>query len=401
MAERKYSQTHPWITFELNLQRVPFPLWIAFGEAKSKCEHIARTPLRPTVAKEMHKLYLAKGVRASTAIEGNTLSEAQVLQQIDKELSVPPSQEYLKQEVDNLLVACKLITRTAHRGQLRPLTAERICNLNKLVLRDLPLDEGVVPGEVTHAVTVGGYRGAPREDCYYLLERLCDWLNGTELNHPSLDPKIQAIIKSIVAHVYLAWIHPFGDGNGRTARLLEFRLLLEAGVPSPAAHLLSNHYNQTRSEYYRQLSYSSKSGGDLVPFILYAVNGLVEGLQSQLSYIRNQQLDLAWRSVIFNIFKDRSAKPDVRQRQLIWEISKSNTMLEIRKLAKANPAIALLYVGMHERTLSRDLEELDKMNLLVISKDKKLVRAKKELVLTLLPEKRIDGVDWTMQQSTD
>lgn len=55
-----------------------------------------------------------------------------------------------------------------------------------------------------------------------------------------------AIFKAVVAHLYLAWIHPVGDGNGRTARLVEFQILLSSGVPSPAAHLLSNHYNQTR-----------------------------------------------------------------------------------------------------------------------------------------------------------
>jgi hypothetical protein len=76
---------------------------------------------------------------------------------------------------------------------------------------------------------------------------------------------VYAILKAMVAHLYLAWTHPFGDGNGRTARLIEFHILLSAGVPSPAAHLFSNHYNQTRAEYYRQLDRASKSGGH--PFL--------------------------------------------------------------------------------------------------------------------------------------
>ena len=63
------------------------------------------------------------------------------------------------------------------------------------------------------------------------------------------DPVIQAI----VAHVYIAMIHPFGDGNGRTARLIEFYILLRAGLPDMASHILSNHYNDTRQEYYRRL----------------------------------------------------------------------------------------------------------------------------------------------------
>jgi Fic family protein len=89
---------------------------------------------------------------------------------------------------------------------------------------------------------------------------------------------VYAILKAVVAHLYLAWIHPFGDGNGRTARLVEFQILLSSGVPSPAAHLLSNHYNQTRSEYYRQLDRASKSGGELAPFIEYGARGFVAGL---------------------------------------------------------------------------------------------------------------------------
>ena len=57
------------------------------GEARSKCEHIAGVPLRPTVARELHQLYLAKGVLGTTAIEGNTLSEEQVRQLLEGQLN--------------------------------------------------------------------------------------------------------------------------------------------------------------------------------------------------------------------------------------------------------------------------------------------------------------------------
>ncbi|CED92167.1 Fido domain [Actinomyces succiniciruminis] len=59
-----------------------------------------------------------------------------------------------------------------------------------------------------------------------------------------------AFILATLAHLHLTWIHPFGDGNGRMSRLLEFELLIRAGVPVPAAHLLSDHYNKTRDMYY-------------------------------------------------------------------------------------------------------------------------------------------------------
>jgi Fic family protein len=84
-------------------------------------------------------------------------------------------------------------------------------------------------------VVVGNYRAAPAEDCKYLLDRLVDWLNGPTFVHA--DPEIQfalILAKAVYAHLYLAWIHPFGDGNGRTARLLEFVILASSGlVPFP------------------------------------------------------------------------------------------------------------------------------------------------------------------------
>src|SRR6266545_5306177 len=47
--------------------------------------------------------------------------------------------------------------------------------------RVLELEDHVVPGEIRHrSVVVGNYRGAPAQDCEYLIERLCDWLNGPD-----------------------------------------------------------------------------------------------------------------------------------------------------------------------------------------------------------------------------
>ena len=95
---RNYESTHPWLKFTLDLRHLSWDLWVMLGECQSKCEHIAGTPLRPDLSKALHTIYLAKGVAATTAIEGNTLSEQQVRQQIEGKLQVPPSKEYLKQE---------------------------------------------------------------------------------------------------------------------------------------------------------------------------------------------------------------------------------------------------------------------------------------------------------------
>ena len=86
------------------------------------------------------------------------------------------------------------------------------------MLKDLELpDEDTVPGVIRkHSVGVGRYRAVPAEDCCYLLNQFCNWLSTAS---DDIDENIRipiGLVKAIAAHLYFAWIHPFGDGNGRT-----------------------------------------------------------------------------------------------------------------------------------------------------------------------------------------
>src|ERR1700676_5404488 len=132
-----YLSSHPWLTFSVDFTNAPASLWTALGECHSKCEHIAGVPLRPDIAETLHAVYLAKGVGGTTAIEGNTLSEAEVLKHVQGKLEVPPSKEYLKQEVDNILQEQnRMLERIV---QPRPLTLSpsRIKDINKHVISKL------------------------------------------------------------------------------------------------------------------------------------------------------------------------------------------------------------------------------------------------------------------------
>lgn len=354
------------------------------GEASSKCEHIAGVPLRPSVAQELHQLYLAKGVLGTTAIEGNTLTEEQVRQILDGKLQLPPSKEYLQQEIENVLRACNQIGALLADSQPVPLTVAKLKEFNATVLDKLRVEPEVIPGQIrTHSVGVLHYCGAPAKDCEYLLQRLCDWLNGDDFNAPSSDAVVYAIIKAVLAHLYLAWIHPFGDGNGRTARLVEFQLLLTAGVPSPAAHLMSNHYNHTRSEYYRQLDHASKSGGDMLPFMEYAVQGLVDGLRGQLELVREQQWDVTWRNYVHEMFRDKTKAADIRQRHLALDLSAIATPVPLAKITETTPRLAKAYATKSPKTLQRDLAELEKLG--IVERTAEGIRAKREIILAFLP----------------
>lgn len=382
-----YEQTHPWISFRLDLRQADWGLWLDLGEASSKCEHLAGAPLQPEVAKLLHEIFLAKGAAGTTAIEGNTLSEAQVLQHIRGELELPASQAYLRQEVDNIVRACNGIAAAIVGPTATPhLCMELLCDYNRQVLAGLELKSDVVPGELRkHSVIVGNvYRGAPAEDCRYLLERMCQWLNQ-EFSAPNPAQQLPfAILKASIAHLYLAWIHPFGDGNGRTARLLEFHILLEAGVPLPAAHLLSDHYNRTRADYYRQLDTASKSGGDVLPFLRYACRGLVDGLREQIKEVRSQQWQVMWEHHVHETFRDhKSSENTKRLREVVLALGRAGDWVEVSRLNQLTPKLATAYALKTERTLQRDLNDIFRTGLIERVHGK--VRAKREIILAFLP----------------
>lgn len=381
---RKYESSHPWLTFKVDLLRAPPRLWIALGEAQSKCHHIAGVPLQPQIAKDMHQVYLARGLLATTAIEGNTLTEKEVHDLLNKKLKLPPSRQYLAQEIDNVLDACnKILGGITKSHHIVPLTTTLLKEFNGLVLHKLKLDPEVVPGQIRkHSVGVGSYLGAPAEDCEYLLDRLCEWLNGS-FNSPKGDEVIYGLIKSIVAHVYLAWIHPFGDGNGRTARLLEVKFLLEAGVPSAAAHLLSNHYNLTRTEYYKQLEQTSKTNGDLLPFIQYAVSGFVDQLREQIETVKQQQLGVSWVNYVHEKFGSQKTVADRRQRDVVLAMSAKEGFIKPAEVRELTPNIAVQYSTKTPKTVTRDLNKLKKLGL--VESGQGGYRANIRLMVAFLP----------------
>ncbi|MEV5583870.1 Fic family protein [Streptomyces parvus] len=368
---RRFEETHPWITFSLDLvKEMDHESWMLVGEAVSKMDHIAGVPLHPAVAAELNQVYLSKGAHATTQIEGNTLSEDEVRRRLDRDLKLPPSQEYLGQEVDNVIQGYNLIIDHLVEDKPIALTPERIKEFNSIVLRNLPPEEGVKPGEVrTGSVTVGHvYRGAPSEDCEYLLNAMCEWLDAIRATEGALH-RPMAVLAAIMAHLYTAWIHPFGNGNGRTARLIEYQMLIQAGAPSVAAHVLADHYNRTRTEYARQLRLTSaREPYSVKSLIKYALQGLVDGLTQQIEEIRNDQFRVTWVNFIHEEFHDKDTPACARQRKLVLALPPGE-LTERSKIRELTPPLALAYAGKEEKTVTRDLNTLREMDLIRVRRN--------------------------------
>lgn len=383
---RQYEETHPWITFRLAPQQLDLGTWMLLGELISKAEHLAGAPLKPGIAEMLDQLYLSKSAHATTQIEGNTLSEEEVLKRVKHQLPLPPSQEYLGQEIDNIVAAYDLVMKDLEEGRPLGLTRARLEELNRLVLTDVPIEDGVVPGKIRmESVLVGNlYRGAPAEDCEYLVERLCAELEGFRRDAPEQIRPAIAVLSALYAHLYIAWIHPFGDGNGRTARLAEFQLLAHAGIPTLAAHLPSDFYMRTRSMYYQVLQRTSRLPYPWMAFIDYALQGFVEELREQIKVVQEQQMVTSWQNFIHEVVRDGHGATCTRQRHLMLDLP-PDRFTPISKIPELTPRLAAEYAGKTRRTVARDVNALERLGLIV--RGRAGVRPYMEQMQTFLPRR--------------
>jgi Fic family protein len=155
----------------------------------------------------------------------------------------------------------------------------------------------------------------------------------------------------------------FGDGNGRTARLVEVQVLSQAGVPLIATSLLSDHYNRTRDRYYRELAQASKNGGDLSSFIAYAVEGFVDGLREQINEVKSYQIRVAWENYVHKVL-DGATPAIKRRRQLVLDLPVDKPTPK-KDLSVISERVRNEYRDAGERTIPRDLNALVSEKLLL------------------------------------
>lgn len=199
-----------------------------------------------SVANRLRKNSKKKSSYASTKIEGNPLSEKQV----DEVIENDERKHFLKpeQEVRNYFLALEYLERKAK--EKATFSRELILNVQKYVEKGASKEKiglrGQIPPGVLFAVNdsqigVPGYIPPEYCDIPGLLDELVQYVNTTD-DHP--------LIVAAVVHYQLVTIHPFEDGNGRTARLLSGYILDINGFGFNGLGSLEEYFAYDVDEYY-------------------------------------------------------------------------------------------------------------------------------------------------------
>ena len=113
---------------------------------------------------------------------------------------------------------------------------------------------------------------------------LCDFFNND--NPPTF---IHPIIRGIIVHFMLAFMHPFVDGNGRTARALFYWYMLKEGYKLTEYMSISRVIAKSKSNYEKAFRYVENDGNDMGYFVAYNLRALEISFQQLRDYIQRKQ----------------------------------------------------------------------------------------------------------------
>ena len=311
----------------------------------------------------MDEEIIRKSIFSTAAIEGNSLSETDVNKIIDG-TSSRNLKEKLSREIINLKSTYELLDSLSKQNDLL-ITEEIIRKLHKEITKEISYGNNI-PGEYrNHKVKVGdtGYGGiyTPpyiKKDISLLMIEFCKWINSEKI----LD--LNPIVRAALAHYHLGIIHPFGDGNGRTARAVESLILKNEKIKYVPV-MLSNFYYSKMDDYYIAYSDSlSSSKKEITPFIKFVLQGFVNSLKD----IKKRITTFIRLFTLEDYYKYLKNNKHLTQRQyeLLSILIKSTTNIKFKQLFTESP-FRTLYKNVTERTARRDLNSL--LNMGLITKD--------------------------------
>ena len=235
-------------------------------------------PLSPIIVAELKKLYDVQLTYNSNAIEGNTLTQSETELVLTTGITVGGKtlQEHLevighKDAIDYIETLAQQDTR---------INEWKIKQIHNLILRTIVPEEAGKYRQLDVKAAGTNYL----YPAHYLLPQLMtdfvEWLNSKSAR------QLHPIDFATTAHYRFVTIHPFRDGNGRTARLIMNLLLMRAGYPIV---IISN---QIRNEYINAIAFAQQNQDDLSQLLNLVVNAtknsLIETLRLLVTATENK-----------------------------------------------------------------------------------------------------------------
>jgi len=183
-----------------------------------------------------------------------------------------------------------------------------------------------------------------------LLKELCGFVNSSnpaDFIHP--------IVKSIILHFLLAFIHPFTDGNGRTSRSLVYWYLMEQNYEMVKYLSISRIIYRNKKQYEKSFLYTENDHNDLSYFILFNLNVLKKAYEEMERYLQKKSME----QVGFFMEK-KSAGITQRQAAVLKLMRKSPANIVTAK------EVASCF-GITEKTARADLKVLALKKLITLS----------------------------------
>jgi Fic family protein len=252
----------------------------------------------------IRKIVQAEAVQSSTQIEGFVVSTEEALDMIAGR-PVAGVAEATRLAVEDYQRAMNRVLALAadphfawHRGAVRDLhylVTEHDPRANPGLWRTGPISVTGPGGRIV-------YHAADTEMVPGLMNEVSEWLASGATDEPLVD--------GAMAHFHVAAIHPFRDGNGRTARVLQSLVLTRAGRLAPAFASIERYLGDHTAEYYQALAASQPgrydASSDVTPWIRFAIRAHRDEAEAL-----TQRLEVAYRRRDFaeSLVRDRSLPP--------------------------------------------------------------------------------------------
>jgi len=224
---------------------------------------------------------------SSSQIEGANTTRKKAKEMIKLEKKPKNKSELM---IMNNFITMKYIVQNKEKD----LTPENILYIHKLISNetlDSPKEEGYFrESDDVHVVdyTKGEIVHTPplKKDLEKLINELCFFFNN------DTDDFIHPIIKGCIIHFMIGWIHPFTDGNGRTARALFYWYMLKKGYWLTEYLSISKIIQDTKNQYEKSYLYTELDDNDLSYFITYHIKTMEEAYQALKQYINRKQKEV-------------------------------------------------------------------------------------------------------------